>query len=122
VVTAVAFSPDGKTVLTGSEDKTARLWAVATGRPVGPPLHHQGEVLAVAFSPDGQTVLTGCHDGTARLWRVRPPLEDTSQRITAWLALLTGLELDKAGAIHVLDAETWQKYRQRLQKGDVFPP
>ena len=36
-VRAVAFSPDGKTVLTGSEDKTARLWESATGQPLGLP-------------------------------------------------------------------------------------
>ncbi len=58
-VWAVAFSPDGKTVLTGNADKTARLWDVATGRPIGLPLTHQSAVDAVAFSPDGKAVLTG---------------------------------------------------------------
>src|SRR5262249_22059036 len=58
-VHAVAFSPDGRLVLTGSWDKTARLWEAATGQPVGPPLRHEEEVRAVAFSPDGRLVLTG---------------------------------------------------------------
>jgi WD40 repeat protein/serine/threonine protein kinase len=67
-ITALAFSPDGRTLLTGSWDQTARLWDVATGQPVGPPLAHQGRVRLVAFRPDGQAVLTGSEDGTARLW------------------------------------------------------
>jgi WD40 repeat protein len=64
----VAFSPDGKTVLTGSWDKTARLWNAGTGKPIGAALQHRAYVLAVAFSPDGKTVLTGSQDNTARLW------------------------------------------------------
>ena len=64
----VAFSPDGKTVLTGSVDKTARLWDAASGKPIGPPLQHQNAILAVAFSPDGKTALTGSLDGAGRLW------------------------------------------------------
>jgi WD40 repeat protein/tetratricopeptide (TPR) repeat protein len=66
-VWAVAFSPDGRAVLTGSENE-ARLWSAATGQPLAPPLAHQGLVKAVAFSPDGKTVLTGSEDNTARLW------------------------------------------------------
>src|SRR5262249_25929636 len=67
-VRAAAFSPDGKTVLTGSQDNTARLWQAATGKPLGEALRHQGWVVAVAFSPDGKLALTGGADETARLW------------------------------------------------------
>ena len=65
---AVAFSPDGKTVLTGSCDRTARLWDAATGKPIGLPCSIRAAVMAVAFSPDGKAVLTGSYDRTARLW------------------------------------------------------
>ena len=64
----MAFSPDGKTVATGSWDKTARLWDAATGKPIGDPMAHQSLRPAVAFSPDGKTVATGSDDRTARLW------------------------------------------------------
>jgi WD40 repeat protein/serine/threonine protein kinase len=67
-VYAVAFSPDGQTILTGSEDKKARLWHAATGKLLLPPLDHPQPVRAVAFSPDGRQLVTGCEDGIARLW------------------------------------------------------
>jgi eukaryotic-like serine/threonine-protein kinase len=67
-VRGVAFSPDGKAVVTAGEDKIARLWNAATGEPIGQPLTHQESVFAVAFAPDGKTVLTGSQDDTARLW------------------------------------------------------
>ena len=54
MVTSVAFSPDGKTMLTGCSDKTARLWDAATGQPIGPPIphsvHKSSERPRVAFS------------------------------------------------------------------------
>jgi tetratricopeptide (TPR) repeat protein len=70
VVMAVAFSPDGRTALTGSRDGTARLWEAATGKELRVFKHPDG-VLAVAFSPDGRRVLTGGEDRTARLWDVQ---------------------------------------------------
>jgi WD40 repeat protein/tetratricopeptide (TPR) repeat protein len=67
-VRAVAFSPDGKAILTGSDDNTAQVWDAATGLRVGSALEHQGAVWSVAFGPDGRSILTGSEDGTARLW------------------------------------------------------
>jgi WD40 repeat protein len=69
-VGAVAFSPDGKLVLTGSADNTARLWEAATGKPVATLSGHTIGVRVVAFSPDGKLVLTGSGDNTARLWEL----------------------------------------------------
>jgi WD40 repeat protein/serine/threonine protein kinase len=65
---AVAFSPDGRTVITASDDKTARIWSAADGTPDGPALVHPGPVTAVAVSPDGAMILTGCSDKTVRFW------------------------------------------------------
>ncbi len=64
----MAFSPDGKAVLTGSYDQTARLWDAATGTAHRASLAAPGRSVAVAFSPDGKAVLTGSYDQTARLW------------------------------------------------------
>jgi WD40 repeat protein len=58
-------------LLTGGEDRTARLWDTATGEPSGKPLAHPDAVWSVAFSPDGKTFLTGTggDDCKARLWK-----------------------------------------------------
>ncbi|WP_399457163.1 WD40 repeat domain-containing protein, partial [Streptomyces sp. WAC05858] len=52
-VLAVAFSPDGKTLATGSNDDTARLWSTGTGSARTTLKGHNGNVWSVAFSPDG---------------------------------------------------------------------
>jgi WD40 repeat protein len=56
VVTAVAFSPDGQTLLTGSGDNTARLWDTARGACLKTFEGHGRVVTAVAFSPDGPAI------------------------------------------------------------------
>ena len=66
-VLAVAFSPDGQTIFTGSEDNTAKLWDLQ-GNELQAFQGHSSSVRAVAFSPDGQTILTGSRDNTAKLW------------------------------------------------------
>jgi hypothetical protein len=67
-VTSVAFSPDGKTALSGSYDHTLKLWDLATGREIRKLQRHSIFFESVAFSPDGKTALSGSGDSTARLW------------------------------------------------------
>jgi WD40 repeat protein len=67
-VLSVAFSPDGKTIVSGSADQTIRLWDLA-GNPIGQPFQgHSASVWSVAFSPDGKTIVSGSADQTIRLW------------------------------------------------------
>jgi WD40 repeat protein len=68
IVTSVAFSPDGQSVLTASIDNAARLWDAKTGQQLRFFVGHSMPVSALVFSPDGRFVLTGSFDGTARLW------------------------------------------------------
>jgi WD40 repeat protein len=69
-VWALAFSPEGRTALSGSYDRTLKLWDVATGKEVRTFAGHTSMVWSVAFSPDGRTALSGSHDETLKLWDV----------------------------------------------------
>ena len=62
-------------VLTGSRDKTARLWDVKTGKELRRFEGHSSSVSSVAYSPIGHRVLTGSEDKTARLWDVETGTE-----------------------------------------------
>jgi eukaryotic-like serine/threonine-protein kinase len=67
---ASMLHPDGKRLLTAGFDNAARIHAVDTGLPDGPPLHHAGYVSVARWSPDGHSIFTGSYDGTARIWRL----------------------------------------------------
>lgn len=67
-VEALSFSPDGKTLATGSMDKTVKLWDPVTGALHRTLKGHAFGVIAVAFAPDGQTLASGSGDKTVKLW------------------------------------------------------
>jgi len=68
-VRSVAFSPDGKCIVSGSDDKTIRLWDAETGEQLQPPFKgHEDWITSVAFSPDGKCIVSGSGDKTIRLW------------------------------------------------------
>lgn len=69
-VNSVAFSPDGKYLLSGGRDNMARLWDIASGQLVRTFVGHTFWIWSVSFSPDGKYVLTASQDRTARLWDV----------------------------------------------------
>ena len=69
-VLSVAISPDGNTIVSGSGDKTVRLWD-RKGNPLSQPLEgHMADVLSVAFRPNGNTIVSGSGDKTVRLWPI----------------------------------------------------
>lgn len=70
-VLSAAFSADGSRIVTGSDDKTARVWDASTGKTLAVLSGHSSSVNAAQFSPDGSRIVTGSMDDTARLWNAQ---------------------------------------------------
>jgi WD40 repeat protein len=88
-VVAAAFSTDGQEVLICNED-SARLWDVATGKPLGPRFP-EPRCLCGASSPSGAVVATGGKYG-ARLWHLPEPATGTAQSLRNMIETLTGVK------------------------------
>ena len=69
-INSVAFSPDGTMALTGSTDKTAKLWDIKSGNEIRTLQGHTDNITSVAFSPDGTTTLIGNYH-TTKLWDIK---------------------------------------------------
>ncbi|AFZ00136.1 serine/threonine-protein kinase [Calothrix sp. PCC 6303] len=69
-VTSIAVSPDGKTLASGSQDKTIKLWNLVTGEQIRTITGHSDLVWSVAISPDSQTLASSSRDKTIKLWNL----------------------------------------------------
>jgi WD40 repeat protein/serine/threonine protein kinase len=78
--TAVAFSPDGKRIISGSADQTVKLWDAETGAELFTLRGHGGNVLCLAISADGHKIVSGGIDNTAKIWDATPQREAINRR------------------------------------------
>lgn len=79
-VTAVSVSPDGRRLVTGSADRSAKIWELRSGREILTLREHQGPLTSVEFSPDGRSILTSSRDETAIIWFTQPWDEQVAVR------------------------------------------
>jgi WD40 repeat protein len=124
-VFSAAFSPDGKRVVTASDDNTARLWDAETGKQIGEPLAgHTDGVARAAFSPDGKRIVTASWDRTARLWDaetakpIGEPLRGHADTVFSAAFSPDGTRIVTASAdktVRLWDAETGEPIGEPLQ-------
>jgi WD40 repeat protein len=72
----LAISPDGRILVSPSDDNTIKMWDLATGRPVRTLTGHSGPIRSIAFSPDGRRLVSGSWDRTVKLWEGGTEIED----------------------------------------------
>jgi WD40 repeat protein len=95
-VRAVAVSPDGRFIVSGSDDRTVKVWELESGRLLRSLEGHTGGVRAVAVSPDGRFIVSGSEDRTIRAWDP----ESRESRVLFWNdAVILSLALSRDGRL-----------------------
>jgi WD40 repeat protein len=113
-VRRVAFSPDGRTVCLSYWNQRSRLWDLPSGKPLGPPLSHAATPQAVLFRAEGRKIAIAAEDGHVQVWDVPEVLRGEVASIVLWGQVITGMELDAAGGVRLLDSSTWHQRRRQL--------
>jgi hypothetical protein len=121
-VNAASFSPNGRRVVTASDDATARVWDAESGKPVGEPMRHQGAVTAASFSPDGWRIVTASNDETARVWDAAVDLKTPLPEWVPELAEALGQQRFNEEGLLVPPKKSIVELRTKLLalKGDDF--
>jgi WD40 repeat protein len=111
----VEFSPDGRTIASGSVDDTLRLWTVEPSRLIRTMQGHPFPILILRFSPNGSVLYTGSTDGILRAWQVtNGNLLHTLHGHTGWI---TGLDITRDGKWLASSAEDSTVRLWRLPNG-----
>ena len=128
-VMSIALSPDGRYLVSGSRDKTIKLWELSSGRELRTFTGHTYVVSSVALSPDGRYLVSGSYDGTVRLWDVstgKELVQMVSFTNGEWIALTPkGYYTASAGGdSHLLvrmgtQVYSIDQYRSTLYRPDV---
>jgi WD40 repeat protein len=127
LVASVAFSPDGRRVLSGSFDGTMRLWDVASKEEIRCFEGHTGWVTCVAFCADGRRALAGYYDWSIRLWDLKSGEE--LRRFTGHRATVTSLTVSPDGHSFLSGSSDctmrlWDldaRGHRRVFRDDMFP-
>lgn len=104
-VYAIAISPDGLTLVSGSQDNTIKIWAIETGDLLHTLTDHLGPVRSLVISPDGQTLISGAGDATIKIWDLETgELQNT---LTDHSRLVRGLAIAPDGK--TLASASWDR-------------
>ena len=108
-ISAIAFSPDMKTVAAVGADCTLRVWDMATGRAAGINDGHTDAILDVAFSRDSRTVVSAGADGTIRRWNLASAKETGQFATPPFGQMVDGRALSFDGGLfaHALGPKVW---------------
>jgi WD40 repeat protein len=139
-VIAIAFIADDSLLLAGCADSFVYLWDAETGQQVGPRLEHPGSVATLAVSSVGDRFLVGDHcSGSSNsgitvrnsraylrsvpsskfggwLWAFPSVTEIEPRRLSLWIQVATGMELDDSGRTLMLSPEMWTQRHEQLQE------
>jgi WD40 repeat protein len=117
-VKSVAFTPDGKFLLSGSRDKTIKLWELATGRELRSYLGHTSTINDIAVSSDGKFFISSCADETARMWNIESG--ELIRTFQGHKDLLTSVALSHDNKYLVTAGYDWEAHLWEVKSGKLI--